>query len=303
MPWKASGSVAAAHPIRVREPLDPDLVVTALRLLPSRGWTAGLFGRRDKALLTLAAWTDLPYRELTVMRVGQFQLVDGVAGVTDTSGEIHVIDAAADPVLCGPCALARWRRVVDAEVGGTSAKRMAQLLKDAHTVTPASRHVCRAPTSIRAKTLPVPLFPPINQWGHLPLPIHPLSRHAISVLARQVQTGLPAHRDLDVDEVVDILNPAETEEGKPAPPRPAYDWAAANQKKKDAIAQLASLSTTMDDIDARINELIDPDPQPRSRLTPTRACKTSPSPGIFTGGSYGNVRRELSGPSVGPWHP
>ncbi len=172
MPWKASGSVAAAHPIRVREPLDPDLVVTALRLLPSRGWTAGLFGRRDKALLTLAAWTDLPYRELTVMRVGQFQLVDGVAGVTDTSGEIHVIDAAADPVLCGPCALARWRRVVDAEVGGTSAKRMAQLLKDAHTVTPASRHVCRAPTSIRAKTLPVPLFPPINQWGHLPLPIH-----------------------------------------------------------------------------------------------------------------------------------
>ncbi len=72
-----------------------------------------------------------------------------------------------------------------------------------------------------------------------------MSRHAISVLARQVQTGLPAHRDLDVDEVVDILNPAETEAGagKPAPPRPAYDWAAANQKKKDAIAQLASLST------------------------------------------------------------
>jgi len=53
LPWKASGSVAAAHPIRVREPLDPDLVVAALRLLPSRGWTAGLFGRRDKALLVL----------------------------------------------------------------------------------------------------------------------------------------------------------------------------------------------------------------------------------------------------------
>ena len=257
MPWKAAGSTDAARPIRAREMLDPDLVVAALRLLPSRGWTAGLFGRRDKALLTLAASTDLPYQELAVMRVGQLQIVDGVAGVTDTSGEMRIVEATADAVLCGPCALARWRRVVDAEVGGTSAKRMAQLLKGAHPVTPASRHVCQAPTSIRAKTLPVPLFPPINQWGHLPLPIHPLSRHAISILARQVQTGLPAHRDLDVDEVVDILSPAETEAGEPAPPRPTYDWAAANQKKKDAIAQLASLSTTMDDIDARINQLID----------------------------------------------
>lgn len=74
---------------------------------------------------------------------------------------------------------------------------------------------------------------------------------------RQVQTGLPAHRDLDVDEVVDILSPPETEAGEPAPPRPAYDWAAANQKKKEAIAQLASLSASMDDIDTRINQLID----------------------------------------------
>jgi len=257
IPWKAAGSTDAARPIRAREMLDPDLVVEALRLLPSRGWTAGLFGRRDKALLMLAAATDLPYRELAVMAVGQLDIVDGAAGVTDTSGEIHVIEAVADAVLCGPCALARWRRVVDAEVTGTSAAGMRRLFKKAPVVTSESRHVCREPEPAAAKTLAVPLFPPINQWGHLPLPIQPLSRHAISVLARQVQTGLPAHRDLDVDEIVDILSPAENEAGEPAPPRPAYDWAAANQKKKDAIAHLASLSTTMDDIDARINELID----------------------------------------------
>ncbi len=212
--------------------LDPDLEVEALRLLPSRGWTAGLFGRRDKALLVLAAATDLPYRELAVMAVGQLDIVDGAAGVTDTSGEIHVIEAVADAVLCGPCALARWRRVVDAEVTGTSAAGMRRLFKKAPVVTSESRHVCREPEPAAAKTLAVPLFPPINQWGYLPLPIQPLSRHAISVLARQVQTGLPAHRDLDVDEVVDILSPPETEAGEPAPPRPAYDWAAANQKKR-----------------------------------------------------------------------
>lgn len=77
------------------------------------------------------------------------------------------------------------------------------------------------------------------------------------MLARQVQTGLPAHRELDVDEIADVLNAAETEAREPVIPRPACDWAAANRKKKEAIAQLASLSATMDDIDTRINQLID----------------------------------------------
>ncbi len=257
IPWKSSGSAVTAPPIRVREPLDPDLVVTALRLLPSRGWTAGLFGRRDKALLVLAAATDLPYRELAVMTVGQLDIADGAAGVADTSGELRIVEGTFDPVLCGPCALVRWRRVVDVEVTTLSVARMRSLLKKAPVVTSTSRHVCRDPGPINLETLAVPLFPPINQWGHLPMPIQPLSRHAISILARQIQTGFPAHRDLDVDEVVDILSPAETEAGEPATPRPVYDWAAANQTKKDAIAQLASLSSTMDDIDARITQLID----------------------------------------------
>jgi len=43
----------------------------------------------------------------------------------------------------------------------------------------------------------------------------------------------------------------------PAPPGPAYDWVAANRKKKEVIAQLAWLSATMDDVDARINALIE----------------------------------------------
>ena len=242
-------------PIRVREPLDPDLVATAMRLLPSRGWTAGLFGRRDRALLTLAASTDLPYRELAVMTVGQLDIVDAVAGITDTSGELHLVEATADPVLCGPCALVRWRRIVDVEVGGTSAKGLAGKLKNAKAVTPASRHVCRTPAPIRVKTEAAALFPPINQWGHLPAALYPLSRHAVSILARQVQTGLPAHRDLHVDDVADVLNLAEPVAAEPTVPRPAWDWAAANQKKKEAIVQLASLSAAMDDIDARIDEL------------------------------------------------
>lgn len=248
-------SVASPAPAAASSTAGPGPGAAAMRLLPTRGWTAGLFGHRDKALLVLAAATDLPYRELANMRVGQLDILDGAARITDTAGNILLIEAVPDPVLCGPCALLRWRRIIDAEVRGTSAKRMAKMLKDAYPVTAASRHVCPAPKPIRAKTELVSLFAPINQWKHLPMPIHPLSRHGISILARQIQTGLPAHRDLDVDDVVDVLRPADLDAGEPAAPGPAYDWAAANQKKKEAIAQLASLSTAMDDIEARINQL------------------------------------------------
>jgi len=63
-------------------------------------------------------------------------------------------------------------------------RQMRYLLQKAPVVTSTSRHLCRDPEPISDKTLVVPLLPPINQWGHLPMPIQPLSRHAISVLAR-----------------------------------------------------------------------------------------------------------------------
>jgi len=43
--------------------------------------------------------------------------------------------------------------------------------------------------------------------GTPPLPIHPLTRHAASILARQIHTG-PRPLDLNVDDVIDVLNPA-----------------------------------------------------------------------------------------------
>jgi hypothetical protein len=53
---------------------------------------------------------------------------------------------------------------------------------------------------------------------------------------------------------VPVLDRAEPVAARPTVPRPAWDWIAANQKKKEALTQLASLSAAMDDIDARIVE-------------------------------------------------
>jgi len=256
---RAAGHPVPADPAReagplTRELIDPGQVEMLMRLLPSNGWTGGLFGRRDRALVALAAQTTIPYRQLPRLAVAALQITDGIATVTDHRGTTHVIESAADPVLCGPCALVRWRRVLDTEVQHMSVKK---LLKDADAVTAASHHPCRAPKPIDDRTLDAPLFPPINQWGHLPLPIRPMTSHSTSRLARQADTGLAHHKALHVEEFVAVLNADETAIA-PAPPTampPVWDWAAANQRKKDAVQQLAPLADALDDIEARIAEL------------------------------------------------
>ena len=237
-----------------REVIDPGQVDMLMRLLPSHGWLGGLFGRRDRALLTLAASTTIPYRQLPRLTVGQLSIGGGVATVTDRNGAAHVIEAAEDPVLCGPCTLVRWRRVLDTEV---THKRLKTLFKDAEEVTAASHHPCHAPKPIDDRTLDAPLFPPINQWGQLPYPLEPLSPHSTSRLARQADTGLAHHRVLDVD---DVLTSAAADQAAaaavPVVTRPVYDWEAANQRKKDAVEQLAPLADALDDIEARIDDLL-----------------------------------------------
>jgi len=159
-----------------------------------------------------------------------------------------------DPVLCGPCTLVRWRRVLDTEVQHLSVK---ELLRKSETVTGDSHHPCHAPKPIDPRTLDAPVFPPINQWGHLPLPIRPLSPHSTSRLARQADTGLAHHRVLDVDEVVTSVAAGQAAtEPAPVVARPVYDWEAANQRKIDAVQQLAPLADALDDIEARIDELV-----------------------------------------------
>jgi len=256
---RVAGHAVPTDPTRqvgppARELIDPGQVDMLMRLLPSHGWTAGLFGRRDRALLTLAAATTIPYRQLPGLTVGQLHIADGTATITDHRGTKHVVEAAADPALCGPCTLVRWRRVLDTEVRHKSVKT---LLKKAEVVTGASHHSCRSPKPIDARTFDAPLFPPINQWGHLPLPIRPLSPHSASRLARQADTGLAHHKALDVDDFVAVLNSdQEAVEPTSVATPPKWDWAAANQRKKDAVQQLAPLADALDDLEARIAELV-----------------------------------------------
>jgi hypothetical protein len=59
-------------------------------------------------------------------------------------------------------------------------------------------------------TAEVPVFPPIDQWGALPIPLVPMTPHSLSGRVRDLLAGdLRAHRHLPVDrdEAADTDNP------------------------------------------------------------------------------------------------
>ena len=247
----ADPALKAAVPSRGM--MDPGQVDMLMRLLPSHGWIGGLFGRRDRALLTLAASTTIPYRQLPRLTVAQLHIAHGTATVTDHLGTPHVIEAAEDPVLCGPCTLVRWRRVLDTEA---THKRVKTLFKDAEEVTADSHHPCRSPKPIDPRTLEVVLFPPINQWGQMPFPLEPMSPHSASRLARQADTGLANHKSIPLDDFVAVLH---TDQAAAEPAKAAaavWDWATANHRKIDAVQQLAPLADALDDLEARIEQML-----------------------------------------------
>ena len=80
--------------------------------------------------------------------------------------------------------------------------------------------------------------------------------HSTSRLARQADTGLARHRAVPLDDFVAVLH---TDQAAPDPtpaPAPVWDWSAANQRKIDAVRQAAPLTEILDDLDARIAELL-----------------------------------------------
>jgi len=73
-------------------------------------------------------------------------------------------------------------------------------MKRAAAVDHRSPHVCHTGPVLADTTKAVPLLPPIDQWGALPLPLQRLSPHSLSRRARDLLVGdLGAHRDLPVD--------------------------------------------------------------------------------------------------------
>ena len=197
---------------REASPATVTAVQAALHALPSQGWTRGMFGRRDRCLLVLSQLAGVPYRHLATTIVGDIAVTDGVATITSPAGRWSVCPAD-DVLLCGPCTIARWMRVVDLAVTKISTSALKEAVGKADPLTDESPHLCRSNKMLHEATLTVPLFPPIDQWGALPFPLQPLTPHSLSRRVRDLLAGgLGAHRDLPVDaeEETVTVEPAST---------------------------------------------------------------------------------------------
>ena len=230
-------------------------VQAALLALPSHGWTRGIFGRRDRCLLVLSQLAGVPYKHLATLTAGDIAISDGTATIT-TQALTWTLRPAADGLLCGPCAVTRWLRILDLVVTRPSNRDIAQALKNAQPGSSGAPHLCRSTRPLEEATMLVPLLPPIDQWGYVPFPVQRLTPHSLSRRVRDLLAGdLGTHRDLPVDT---------DDEPKPAAPsappvgRVLYgrdDAQRAWARRRANLRDIAGVADVLDQIDARAAEL------------------------------------------------
>ncbi|MEP6562954.1 MAG: hypothetical protein ABJD68_17980, partial [Nakamurella sp.] len=200
----------SAEPVDTADP-NPAAVDAALRLLPSHGWTRGMFGRCDRCLLVLSQLARVPYQHLATRTAGDITLLEGTARIRSDAGtwELRPGDNA---LLCGPCAVTRWLRALEVEITAPSTRVLANRIRKAPPVTDRSPHLCRSTRPLSPETLDAPLLVSIDQWGYVPFPPLRLTPHSLSRRVRDLLAGdLGAHRQLPID------GDEDTEPETPAP--------------------------------------------------------------------------------------
>lgn len=230
-------------------------VDAALRMLPNRGWPGGLFGRRDRCLLVLSQLAQIPHKHLAGLVAGDITVTDGAATIR-VAGEVRTLEAVDDPVLCGPCAIARWLRAHQViSDPGSATQTIARLLDKAAEPTSSSPHLCRQTMPLADRPPGQPLLAPVTQWGHAPFPMSPMSPHAVSRQARDLLDGtITVHRDLPVHPVADEPA-APTHRGSVSTGYTKQQMRAAWGRRRSDLVELAGVSEELAGVDRQVVEI------------------------------------------------
>jgi len=254
---------------------DSDALAGAVRALPVSGWTGGFFGRRDAALLTLAA-TPLSWTALAALRTSDVTVADGVLGLPGG----HELAAGGDPATCPPCVWLRWQRALALAHREVSIRPLRAAMDRATQLTSASPHPCTAAAGSTPGNLDGPAFPPIDQHGYPDLH-RAMSATSLARLADRHLGGQPPSRRV-IAPVVRPDEPAQPPSAAPPPPAvlpSAETLRAAHRKalnqRRDDLRQLEALDRLLDDLErhaehanARIAALAEPS---LARSSPTTA--------------------------------
>jgi hypothetical protein len=126
-----------------------------------------------------------------------------------SAADAITLTATDSPVLCGPCAITRWLRVLDVVMTKPSHRVLAKQIDGVDPVTDQSPHLCRSTRQLSPLILHVPLLPSIDQWGYVPFQLRRLTPHSLSRLVQQMLAGdFVTHRRIPVDEVPEPEQPA-----------------------------------------------------------------------------------------------
>ncbi|MGB3676801.1 MAG: hypothetical protein WA988_20420 [Candidatus Nanopelagicales bacterium] len=218
--------------------------------LPSTGWTAGLFGRRDALLLLLAA-DGLSFGQISDLRRADLR-VDGETLVLDVTHSITVDPLTARSSLAPAQVYRRWLQILEFQDRAPSTHLLASRLD---TDTLPIDYLPRAMTDelVEQQQQSAPLFTPIDRWGHTPFARSPLSAHSIArIVEAHISGRSPGHRPHQrlshSDERAETFSPEVILDYR-------Y-YESGLQARRTAHASLADVQETLDDVEARADEIL-----------------------------------------------
>jgi hypothetical protein len=116
--------------------------------------------------------------------------------------------------------------------------------------------MCREQLTLDDRSADHPLLAPVNQWGHAPFPLSPMSPHAVSRQARDLLDGIiTVHRDLDVAPTTDEQAPPNPQRGIAGTGYTKQQVRAAWDQRRSNLAELAGIADELADVDRRAVEI------------------------------------------------
>jgi hypothetical protein len=169
---------------------EPRTAALAARI-PSGGWTAGLFGRRNRLAFLLHQVAGISGPELVTLRAGHLE-VTGHATVTLLAGRETVTVATPDlpAAACIACAAVRWGSMLR-HADDFNRPAIQRLLNREQPALDA--HVCAPLEAAGPKGWP--LFPAADPRGYFALPpVPPMTYQAMKTLLKHSAAGTGAYR-------------------------------------------------------------------------------------------------------------
>lgn len=215
--------------------------------LPTTGWPAGLFGRRDALLLDLAA-TGMSFTQITRLRRGDLTTDDRGRVVAVVDGEqFRLAPQSGEDTDHSPAAIhQRWAQVLAFLDRYPNTRMLASHLTDPHK---------RSVPALTDRQTVQPLLQPIDRWGHLPLPAQAMTPQSVAALVHTHLTGPPpTHRALPLRE-----EPTTTSEPAPVPPPAPLDpgyYERGITARRHAQDHLADVLDILDDVEDRADRIL-----------------------------------------------